>query len=831
MYAKTLSDLLKKHFTFMCFLSMCLLLPALSYAQTFTGTPLNDTQSGKLFTPSSSDQSMIYLSELFGSVPPILSGTGSSIMGQLFKILNTVALTLGTIIAGYTTFVGIMNTAGEGEMLGKNWNSIWVPMRTVAGVALLVPTASGYCICQIFMMWLVVQGVGAADSLTNKVVDYLYSGQKIYVAGDTEQSDGDQKYSDYDIMVTNIFQGLSCMQAYQKEFPDVNPQFISLPTPTMTRDSNNNPTSLVYTFNANADSPSTDPITGVVTHNPVTRTCGSIVVNGINSKNFQQIEDGYAAIMPSLNAAAYYMVNSTAGSTTNSNGTASDPVEDAVMQDTFEFVGADFLSEVEKTYQSYVTQANNQALDNPDPDNPTNSNAGEDTGDGNQAYDDVKAYGWASLGSIYWNIAKSSGDSGATGFNNGWSTDSQYAPYIGASANPDKYYDQTVWKYASGDSAPDGWATQFMNDLIKTRKDGGSNSNSLHKDFDSGKFSATGVVAALSLDVLESMTNHFQKNKNPMVAAQELGHHITYSIEVVFTTLQALMGATGLGLMAMGFSGALGSFFTAPSTLAIMTGIIAALALIFTTVFPGLFAFMAAMLTLGGTLAVVIPFIPVLAYSLAVIAWLIATLETIVAAPIVAIGVLHPDGQHPVLGKAEPAIMLMVNMFLRPGLIVLGFIAGIILSWISIQFINFGFETAVVNLLSNNSATQYAGISDGHHTVSGIEAMLFVTTYVGLIMACVNKSFSVIEAIPNSLMRWIGHDARFEAGNDAMQKIQGSQESAAQKSADTASHSADASTREPEKGAQAGKQAYKDRLETSEDDKKLKSLREAGGGK
>jgi defect-in-organelle-trafficking protein DotA len=258
------------------------------------------------------------------------------------------------------------------------------------------------------------------------------------------------------------------------------------------------------------------------------------------------------------------------------------------------------------------------------------------------------------------------------------------------------------------------------------------------------------------------------------------------------------MGAASLVFMALG---AFGVF-----SIGALLATIGAVTILMITVFPGLFAFMGVMLTLGGTLAIIIPFIPVLAYFLAVIAWLIATLETIVAAPIVAIGVLHPDGQHPVFGKAEPAIMLIINMFLRPSLLVIGFIAGIILSSISIQFVNMGFGTAVDQILANNDGVGVTtSAAKAQTSVSGIEIMLLITTYVGIILACVNKSFSVIEAIPNTIMRWIGNDgARFESGSDAMQKIQGSQEGSAQKSADSATQAAEASTHGPEKAAQAG---------------------------
>src|SRR5690606_2682104 len=53
------------------------------------------------------------------------------------------------------------------------WSSMWIPVRMALGIALMIPKASGYSIIQIFVMWIVVQGVGAADTLWNATVRYI----------------------------------------------------------------------------------------------------------------------------------------------------------------------------------------------------------------------------------------------------------------------------------------------------------------------------------------------------------------------------------------------------------------------------------------------------------------------------------------------------------------------------------------------------------------------------------------------------------------------------------------------------------------------------------
>ncbi|MGL5743389.1 MAG: type IVB secretion system protein DotA [Legionella sp.] len=134
------------------------------------------------FAPPASDYSVVFLGNLFGVVDGVLSGTGSQIMGSMFGVFNAAVLALGGIIIMYTLMVSTMNTAHEGQMLGQKWSSIWIPIRSSVGLALLIPKASGYCLMQIFVMWLVVQGVGAADKVWDAALSYLNRGGVIIQA-------------------------------------------------------------------------------------------------------------------------------------------------------------------------------------------------------------------------------------------------------------------------------------------------------------------------------------------------------------------------------------------------------------------------------------------------------------------------------------------------------------------------------------------------------------------------------------------------------------------------------------------------------------------------
>ena len=134
------------------------------------------------FAPPPTDTSVIYLGNIFGTVEGVLASGGSQIFGQMMSVLNLAVLALGSIVIMYTLIVGTLNTAHEGEFLGKHWSSIWLPVRATLGMTLLIPKTSGYSLMQVLVMWVVIQGVGAADKIWNIALDYLNMGGKIVVA-------------------------------------------------------------------------------------------------------------------------------------------------------------------------------------------------------------------------------------------------------------------------------------------------------------------------------------------------------------------------------------------------------------------------------------------------------------------------------------------------------------------------------------------------------------------------------------------------------------------------------------------------------------------------
>ena len=176
------------------------LLPSLAFAQT-------------IFTPYPSDLSIQYLSMIFGTVE------GTAVTGGSFQTLKTVLvsfnmaiMSLGGIVVLYSLIVSMVNTAHDGEMLGRDWSSMWIPLRIALGFALLLPVkgSTSYSVIQVFVMWVVTQGVYAADYLWEQSVDSVLGGQAKPPPLGTDNSQAT-------MLAQSIFVSLVCVKEAQAQ--------------------------------------------------------------------------------------------------------------------------------------------------------------------------------------------------------------------------------------------------------------------------------------------------------------------------------------------------------------------------------------------------------------------------------------------------------------------------------------------------------------------------------------------------------------------------------------------------------------------------------------
>ncbi len=127
------------------------------------------------FTPCSSDPctdvTVSILQTVFGPVIRNLTlGADPSgvdpvvnVIATMMGYFNSGVLTIATLIVSFVTVVGVINTANDGEAFGRNWSSLWTPVRIVSGAAVLLPTGTGYSFIQLVVMMFSLWAVGFAN--------------------------------------------------------------------------------------------------------------------------------------------------------------------------------------------------------------------------------------------------------------------------------------------------------------------------------------------------------------------------------------------------------------------------------------------------------------------------------------------------------------------------------------------------------------------------------------------------------------------------------------------------------------------------------------------
>ena len=103
----------------------------------------------------------LFLHQIFGPLFPDKtrgsSASSSTVFSEIIGYFNIVAIGLGGLLFAWNATVGLLQTAHEGELLGRKWSSLWAPLRIVFAVGLLVPLPNlgGYNAAQAAIAYIV----------------------------------------------------------------------------------------------------------------------------------------------------------------------------------------------------------------------------------------------------------------------------------------------------------------------------------------------------------------------------------------------------------------------------------------------------------------------------------------------------------------------------------------------------------------------------------------------------------------------------------------------------------------------------------------------------
>ncbi|WP_175190012.1 MULTISPECIES: DotA/TraY family protein [Achromobacter] len=131
---------------------------------------------------TTSDLSRQALIGIFGQVvnTPLATSAsgGDTILARIFQIGNSALLSVSLVLGGYMAFKKVAAAAHDGTVFEQGRGLVHAPIRVIIAIASLAPTANGWSISQLLMLWAAsIMGVGTANLATRAATDALASGQ------------------------------------------------------------------------------------------------------------------------------------------------------------------------------------------------------------------------------------------------------------------------------------------------------------------------------------------------------------------------------------------------------------------------------------------------------------------------------------------------------------------------------------------------------------------------------------------------------------------------------------------------------------------------------
>lgn len=745
---------------------------------------------GGVFDPPPTDKSVELLGIIFGNTIGSIvlpGGSTNSALAEIMEKFNFIIVTAGLIVVSYAGVMSTINTAQEGTVMGKKWSAVWVPMRSIMGMLLMVPSpGTGYSMIQVTVMWIVLQGVGAADQLWTILLENLAIGNSASMG--TKATDVKKEAAikqNARNLVPQLLAHALCLEVYhlvaklpQGDQPDARTDKIgNLAWQAQTNHTigddwirNNGSKIKYYREQTLGATPSNSVMSGPTGPNneeyPNTKgahakgyakfgdstdnsdyaqVCGKIEVVGTvwynDYLNAQKDIDPVDRIPPSeaeLTKAAQDIYDTKQQAINAMLATLQPLAEDIIKGDITPAdpgATADYIKNAEEAYTTLMI-----GLTVP-----------VETGDIDRNLIDLGIRdGWITAGSYYFT------------FNKMLISETFYDVInpvkdisVDACMDCDPRSLATCFASTSaGDSTCaaenflkgfleyDAELAQYLADQSElVIQNATSSGNHGYIEGEEGKSAGQmlGMVGNLNTMVLESMIHTLEgEGGEPLIAHAQFGAQIMLAAEIIWLYVAWL--TMGMSIM---------------SGLVPFVSLGAAVLIAFaSTILSVLVPAIGITWTLGATLAIYLPFIPYMIFTVTALGWLLTVVESIIAAPLIALGLVIPAGDE--MGKLSTALMLLANIFLRPMLMLFGFILAANVYKAAITLVDYGMSMVVAQVSAQ--------------TIFSFIVILIV--YVSFILSLANTSFSLIYAVPDKILRWLGHSGE-STNMEAVSKAEG----------------------------------------------------------
>jgi len=776
----------------------------------------------------------VFVKQLFGGwVADLFSDTASTtnvdkevtLITRVAGMTNVLALIIGVTIIGYVMLAGVLNTASTGQVLGKSWSTLWLPIRTALAFGLIMPMgavdnagskdeilAQGYLSpIQTGVIYLSLVGSNAGDMVWNEAIDAMATGAPL-VAKPASIKSG---------RIADIANMASCgyyasysqtLRAQAKGLSKTDKELAAFTVIYKTDPNTGNQTYEYVNYkmlDSGAWKPKSNEVIKKITFGTpdvlgyANEACGTIefpqymaenpkTMDYIKSKISQGVATsivgfvqnlGSSNVLKSLNEspsngglggvegmAALAYLDAGAGSASSKE---QQEIQKNIqtISETYKKLILDLSVNMDKSIESSIASGSQYM-----------SNYKQLFGQG----------GWASAGMWFFQLSKFSGMASAV-VDKTFSEmtvanfDVNPASCNGVKAPEERNLWNRIVSFFNNDTEEKTTAALCTDDGFKayatinaihskaigTIRDTMPNEEDMdafanNEDTGLFSFSNAGFSTSIAWGLLEAASSAGSYGTN--VGGDEADGEDTLDDETTNVTgsMSPFRVLTGIGHFLNGITAAAGLGYIAVQLFELSGGNVAKTAsnlmglgekgsevLEKGGVMIGMLTAIIVSLLVGQgfILAYVIPFTPIIIWTMLVIGWLVMLIEAVIAAPLAVILMSTPEGEGISGSRMERALSLTSAVIMRPALSIIGLIAATTMSFLGFAIWNMFFW-------------RVAEITTG---IGLFEIVAIMTMYVTGAMGIIKYTFSLIHVLPNNILEWMHGQQRAFGENEAGQ--------------------------------------------------------------
>lgn len=686
--------------------------------------------TGQVYTPPDTDYFASFLVKgmlgdaiNFGADNAVGTFSGNGTLGKVFKEFNLGVSFFASLIIMFIAIVGILNSGQDGEFLGKRWSSFWVPFRFAAGAALLLPiTNAGYSFVQAMCIWIAGQGIGFAHNVWGAILDNHAPPSGVQV---TQTSNANE-------FMRQMFLNEICA-SYMNDKTDAKVEFKNVQQGRAEAMPN-------YMERWRAEWASTSG-----SFKSGTMICGYMEYNYSVANN-----DAYKEIRQSI-AKSY-------GDQIISSRGVIQPIAQSYVQELMK--EKPDLSKVVEIEAKIQYQINVQALAMKSKiEAAVDASIEKHSSNGPGLTETLKKLGFAVAGAYYMELSKT-----ANAVREGMSAQ----PTI---SGPDYEYiagtvasTQTLsviknrFDSASIDAANAGAASaapSSYNGNVKTIE--------LNKEMFSGlkdgiwdnfwqQISMTILNTVIGVGanhntgdygLLSGMLNG-NNNNFTVTSANHVNHSVIAQLKDKGDTILNIAGWTLTSYVLVSAAANWAEKSTVGAVVNWATnGALKTAGAILEKIGTFILLMVLSLASLGVMLAVIVPMTPFMIWTMGIAGMLILIVESLIASMIWAVMLMHPSGEGVTSDQARQGLMILLMLFFRPTLMLMGMAAGIFMVEPMVAMVN--------DLFYFMFKSTQRGTTTGLFITFGV-----ISIYATMVLTIVRKSFALIHLVPDRVLRWVG---------------------------------------------------------------------------